>query len=448
MPPRRSRPAADDEEDEEETTPRRLHPPAGRSPRKGHRRPPPRRWDADDEEDEDDDADDDDDDLPLSPRRRGRRTAEEGPPGKDPVYFRARDSVYFEPLLAVAIMAVLLAGLFAYTQNWPPMYVVESNSMQHGASDQLGLINTGDLVLAQKVSITDVTPYEVGLQTGYTTYGEFGDVVLYHPNGDTSVAPIIHRALLYIEVDSDGTYSFPALAGQACGNATDAVYSVSSTSTGCGAVHVSGTLTLYHVGWRSVLVSVDLASLGRMTGLLTMGDNNFDPTNSSIGDPDQPGLSTLVQPSWVVGVARGMLPWFGSLKLLTDGRSGEVPSQSWEWMGLTVVGLILVALGIHWFLRAEGIEDERRKADEAEARRAAGGRRSSSGRWHWPHPIQDWRDEHDDEDEDDEDEPPSRSRRSAEPPRRRSWFGGGRPKPAVGRRKRSKAHSSDSDDDL
>ncbi|HYK93425.1 MAG TPA: S26 family signal peptidase [Thermoplasmata archaeon] len=442
MPPRRSSRDPDEEDDDDDRPRKASRSAPRRAARRSHPRPPPRRWDEDEDDEEEEDEEEDDD----GPRPSHRRSAEETPP-KEPVFFRARDSTFFELLVAVAVLAILLAALFAYTQNFPPMYVVESDSMQHGSSDVLGLINTGDLVLAQKVPASQLTTYETGAQTGYTTYGEYGDVILYHPDGITGGAPIIHRAILFIQVNSDGSSSFPTLAGEPCGSAPNAVYSVSTTANGCGTDHVSGTLTLYHVGWRSVTVQVDLASLGGSSGFLTMGDNNFDPANDSIGDPDQPALSSLVEPGWVLGVARGMLPWFGAVKLLVSGNAGEVPPQSWEWMGLSVVGLILVALGIHWLLRAEGIEDERRKEDDEAARRSAGrGRRT--GRWHWPHPLRDWGDRQDGESDDEEEgSPPPRSRTHETRPPRRSWFGG-RPKPEVGRRHSSTHRSRDSDDDL
>ncbi len=428
---------SDPDDDEEEDEPLRRLPRSGggrRSARSG--RPSVRRW-SDEEED--------DEDLP----RRHRRSAGEDetvPAGKAPVYFRARDSVYFEPLVAAAIIVVLLAALFAYTQNWPPMYVVESSSMQHGGGDQVGLINTGDLVLAQKVDLSQLTSYERGAQVGYSTYGEYGDVLLYHPNGITSGAPIIHRAILYIVVNPNGSYSFPDLDNQPCGGAANAVYAVSANPSGCGTVGVaSGTLELFHVGWRSVTVAVDLASLGGSSGFLTMGDNNVDPANTSLGNPDQPYLSTLVQPGWVLGVARGMLPWFGSVKLLLDGNAAEVPSQSWQFLALTIVGLVLMAFGVHFLLREAGVEDERRKAEEAEARKREGPR--SRGGWHWPRPLWGWKEEDDEEeDEDDEEERPRGRHAAREPPPRRSFFGG-RPKPVVGRSPRSRSHRRSSDDD-
>ncbi|HKS59716.1 MAG TPA: S26 family signal peptidase, partial [Thermoplasmata archaeon] len=154
-----------------------------------------------DEEEEEEDEDDGEDDEERPPRRRrsrrhGRPAVQEWTPeptdedaqGEDdedlahyriprhwtkerwPIFFRARDSLYFEPLVALAIIVVLLVSLWAFTQNWPPMYVVESSSMQHGGNDQLGLINTGDIVLAQKLPLSEIQPYVVGLVSGYVTY--------------------------------------------------------------------------------------------------------------------------------------------------------------------------------------------------------------------------------------------------------------------------------------
>ncbi len=279
----------------------------------------------------------------------------------EPIYFRARDSWYFEPLLALAIIVLLLVSLWAYTQNWPPVYVVESDSMQHGSDDHVGLINTGDLVLAQKIPPADVVPYVLGAQEGFVTYGEYGDVILYHPNGDLAATPIIHRALVYLEWDaSDLTYSVPALVGQPCGSASNAVYSVTSSANGCGATHMTGTLTLYRIGWRNLTVPIDLSSLGHYSGFITLGDNNRLTDQAD-------GLSGLVKPGWVLGVARGMIPWVGALKLLVSGRASEVPVQSWQFLTLSFVGIVLAGLGVHYLFRAEGVEDPRRKRQEEEA---------------------------------------------------------------------------------
>ncbi len=439
-----------DEEDEEE--PRRRPRPVRPTRPRSAPPTPVQRWRGPEGGDEDDEEPDE---LPRS--RRWRPAGE-----KPPIFWRARDSLYFEPLVALAIIVLLIVGLFAYTQNWPPIYVVESRSMQHGTTDILGLINTGDLVLAQKVSLSTIVPYVIGLETGYHTYGEYGDVLLYHPNGGGQT-PIIHRAILYLDWNpSSQSYNIPDLNGLACGNASNAVYATPGTPGGCGTTGLRGTLELYHIGWRSANVSVDLASpaLGGHSGFLTMGDNNVACAGAScVGNPDQSGgttpqISELVEPGWIIGVARGMVPWFGSVKLLLEGNAGEVPPQSWEFLGLTVSGVILLGFGIHYALRAEGIETPLRKQEEEEAA-AEGGppppndeddeddkvserpRRFSDTLRPWRHPASD---------EEEPTTPPApRGRHRAAAPDRPSPSRRGRPRPHIRRSEKSRRRPKDED---
>ena len=421
--PARRRPDPDDAEDrdapEEEARTAPRHASRRRSRNRGPAREAPRAWSIDGDEEEGTTA-------------ASVPTSEEEEPGlfhrtKRPVFFRARDAWWFEPLVALMIIVVLLAGLYAYTSNWPPMYVVESASMQHGTNDLVGLINTGDLVLAQQVPTDAIVPYEVGMQTGYTTYGEFGDVLLYHPNGDTRPAPIIHRAILYLTYDPNGSYNAPELGGLPCGHAADRAY-LAATPSGCGTVGLRGSLELFHVGWQSVTVNITLGDLGQHSGFLTMGDNNINP-GTGTGDQDQPGLSTLVAPAWIVGVARGMIPWVGSLKLLLGGDSSEVPSQSWAFLGISIAAVFLLGALIHFGLRAEGIEDERRKALEEEEAEASEPTSRLGG-------LRAWFSRTSDDDDDIErptgDEEVPRERRGRRKSGR-SILPGGRPRPAVRR---------------
>ena len=412
----------DEEDEEEEEPPRRRRRPSRRPP--GPRPGPPRRWRGPENEDEQEEA-------PTSWTVPGKRE-------RSPVFWRARDSLYFEPLVALAVIVILLVSLWAYTGNWPPVYVVESQSMQHGSNDVLGLINAGDLVLAQKIPASSITPYVVGLSTGYSTYGEHGDVLLYHPNGDTSSTPIIHRAIVYFEWNATtDSYSAPELAGLPCGTANGAVYSPCGTSD----IRDGSSLSFYHVGWRpiSFTLTVTQATFGDHSGFLTMGDNNTEPDQSV-------GFSSLVEPGWIIGVARGMIPWFGAVKLLLEGNGGYVPAQSWEFLGLTVAGVILLAFGIHYALRAEGVETPLRKEEEEAARaerELEDEEEEKEGPPHgWLRSLRPWhRDE--EEDEDEVTPPPrrrfslSKSRPSTEPGRR------GRPRPRVRRGDRADRRSRD-----
>ncbi|MFG1529755.1 MAG: S26 family signal peptidase [Thermoplasmata archaeon] len=391
------------------------------------------------------------------------------------MYFRLRDSLLFEPLLALAIIVVLVVGAYAYTHNWPPVYIVESNSMQHGPDDVLGIINTGDIVFAQQVPVTSIVTYVDALhsgtsQSGFSTYGELGDVVLYHPNGGAGT-PIVHRALLYLEWNStDQSFSAPSLAGLPCGSAPGAVYSYGPPGgpDDCQWSHMTGDLHLYHIGWKSANVTLSLTSptVGTQSGFLTMGDDNCDTSTGRcysctsaapcIGEPDQGpiGLSSLVRPAWVIGVARGMIPWFGSLKLLLTGSSAEVPSQSFEYMGLTLIGIVLAALAIHLGVKALGSSEGRsglrgspEAADEAaeEEEEAPAPRRARSSRSARRAEDEETESGGDDEEDDEVDPPrvtrlaraavrPPAKRRARSDPKPESPTRRGRPRPSVQRR--------------
>jgi signal peptidase I len=429
----------DDELEPEDSAPRRRPTSSkhrGRSPKP---RRPVRKWEGS-PSDEDEPSDDE---LEPRPPRRSFLDRE-----SRPVYWRARDSLWFEPLIAVAIIVVLLVGLWAYTQNWPPVYVVESQSMQHGSNDVLGVINTGDLVLAQRIPTGDITPYVTGLQTGYSTYGEYGDVVLYSADGG-GTTPVIHRAILFLAWDSATlAYNATDLAGLPCGSGAGAVYMTTGTPGDCGTTDLRGTLELFHIGWQSIDVVLNLSSplLGEHSGFVTMGDNNLLPigctTNCVGGLPDQvDGLSTLVEPGWILGVARGMIPWFGALKLLLEGNAGNVPPQSWQYLGLTIVGLIALAFAVHYALRREGIEDERRKAEDAEAAAEAAARGPSRTR-RFLRALRPWKHSTDD-DEEAAPPPPKKSTRPVPPASGRHR---GRPAPKV-RRAPKKKTSDDPEDD-
>src|SRR2546427_2104456 len=108
-----------------------------------------------------------------------------------------QSSLLFARDLGVAflIVAIVMGLLFAYTQVWPPMVVVESESMQHASTtSSVGVIDTGDLVLVQAVRAkSDLTTYVEARAMGYETYSNFGDVIIFHaPGRSLDQTPIIH----------------------------------------------------------------------------------------------------------------------------------------------------------------------------------------------------------------------------------------------------------------
>ncbi len=117
--------------------------------------------------------------------------------------------------IAAAIVIVIILGLFAYSGLWPPLVVVESESMQHSdTTSYIGVIDTGDLVVVKTISsLSEIKTYVSSLNEGYQTYGDYGDVVIYNRDGSVLAKPVIHRAIVELEFNST-SYSFdiPSLA--------------------------------------------------------------------------------------------------------------------------------------------------------------------------------------------------------------------------------------------
>ena len=107
-------------------------------------------------------------------------------------------------VVALVVVAVVLGSLYVYGGRWPPMVVVESESMQHDDElSYIGVIDTGDLTLVRTLDNAGAPRTWVeGRDGDHRTYGEFGDVIIYHKNGQTQTTPIIHRAVVRIEYDA------------------------------------------------------------------------------------------------------------------------------------------------------------------------------------------------------------------------------------------------------
>ena len=244
--------------------------------------------------------------------------------------------------IAAAVVALVLLAMYAYTGQWPPLVVIESDSMMHGDENHshIGTIDTGDLVLVQKVdSIADVVTYTEGYVSGHRTYGDYGDVIVYEPDGSEIATPIIHRAMIYLEVnDDESSYRSDSLRALSASK-----WSTSNPTDTWD--HITGAIYIYHVGYKDRVVVIDTDSLGfpLRSGFITKGDHN-----DAI---DQPGRSDNVELSWIVGKARGEIPWFGLLKLWsTHTLKSAAPANSvtnlWICLGLMILAPIIIDVGL------------------------------------------------------------------------------------------------------
>jgi len=110
--------------------------------------------------------------------------------------FNESDNFWIELLrdfLYVATVGVILASISQIAFGlWMPMVAVESGSM-------FPHIHIGDIIFDQSINRTEITTHEIGKQNGYTSFGDYGDVILYKRYGRDDTTSITHRAMYYVE---------------------------------------------------------------------------------------------------------------------------------------------------------------------------------------------------------------------------------------------------------
>jgi signal peptidase len=251
--------------------------------------------------------------------------------------------------VAVLIVLIVLGAIFAYTRVWPPMVVVESSSMQHSNDvSYVGVIDTGDLVLVQSAPLrSDVITWVEGKVTGYMTYSNYGDVIIF--NTDRSSTPIIHRAIFWMNYNATTkSFDIPDLVRlglNALWGGFNANGSAVRSPRG-----LNGTIWLAQFGWRGDLnVTFNLRTsflnypARSHDGYVTFGDNNAYSMGGSY-DP------TPVLQESIIGKARGELPWFGLIKLTLAPSSNScchgwgdlsAPKNSWDSLLFTLLLIII-----------------------------------------------------------------------------------------------------------
>jgi signal peptidase I len=193
-------------------------------------------------------------------------------------------------LVAVFVVLIVLSVLWGYTGQWfgAPMVAIESGSMMHldEPFGRIGTIDAGDMVLLVKVdSFDDILTRGMEREkgdNGFTSYGEYGDVIVYRKYGELDAEQIIHRAMCWVEANDDGTYTVDS-------------YDLTNVSS----------ITIPELGLSKYKPT--------HSGYITKGDN--PRTNDRC---DQAGgiCSEPIQLDWVTGKARGEIPWVGTLNLL------------------------------------------------------------------------------------------------------------------------------------
>lgn len=246
-----------------------------------------------------------------------------------------------ESIAIVLITVLIVGGLYGYIQYEsdvdPTFTNVKSQSMQHSHTSQIGLIDTGDMVIlknkdaCERDSYGQLMTYVEGSKTNYSSFGQYGTVVVYERDNSTTADPIIHRLILWLDYnESTGHWSASSLSD----------YDDWTCTSGDDYTDLSGTLTLKDVGYSSKNVSIDLDRLAEKaphSGYLTMGDNAennyFDQLTIVIG---------LVTENQINSVAWIEVPWGGIIKLIMSGNNEVIDT----WVPNSISCMIISALAL------------------------------------------------------------------------------------------------------
>jgi signal peptidase len=173
--------------------------------------------------------------------------------------FRASNNLWVSltrDLLFVAGMIVLFMLISQIALGTPrPAVAVESGSM-------LPNIGIGDVVIIQSFDKTSIHTYEAGLVSGYKSFDNYGDVILYRKYGSTTETPIIHRAMYWVDEGEP--------------------------------MWVNGPLAPH-------------------SGYITKGDNQ--QTNIYVDQATDTSRLQPIKEEWIIGVARWHIPWLGYISL-------------------------------------------------------------------------------------------------------------------------------------
>ncbi len=221
-------------------------------------------------------------------------------------------------VIAVLIIILILISITLYSGVFPPASVVESYSMEHSNKWQYGIIDEGTIVFVKKATrINEIKTYVNGKESNYKSYGEFGNVILYHDYNNGKI--IIHRAMFYLYWNN----SIPEILG----------YHNQSYIT----VNKNFIL-MKDVGYAHRNLIVNISGFKNDSGFITVGDHNlaclpdyspyYNKTYNAYYASDQ-FLFHLkpVKLSDIVGIAYGYIPWYGLIKLNIMRAEGKWPVE-------------------------------------------------------------------------------------------------------------------------
>ena len=245
-------------------------------------------------------------------------------------------------LWVIGVVGSIALLLFLICGTWPAVVTIESESM-------VPHMNVGDLVVVvQKDRFGDLQTWDDGNKTGYRKFGDYGDVIIYRPNGITdfwaSVGllpfskqhPIIHRAMTYTEPGNPVPSYLNIYRGSVTptgylpltvrGTTTNGfqILTPSNTSLPPNFTPASTDISMRTPEGNFVLPATQIvpdagyvrnsSTLTAHGGYITKGDNNNFSDQGYLSLPGAPTVEP-VEKEWVVGKALFTVPYVGLLPL-------------------------------------------------------------------------------------------------------------------------------------
>ncbi len=264
-----------------------------------------------------------------------------------------------ELLWVAAVVAGIALALFLISGTWPAVVTIESESM-------VPHMNVGDLVFVVSADrFGELQTWESGRTSGYVKYDDYGDVLIYAPNGAEGslipglgggIHPIIHRALAETPDQSNIPVYYYFFRGTSSPDEYLPARIIENAwvlDDGIVVARIENGIIIpdpqNSTPDQGYILTTDLVA--EYGGYITKGDNNVRSDQGSLLSRTELGIIQPVRDEWVVGKALFAIPLLGYIPL-----------------NIIPVAIILIVLMLVWELY--------QKQKSSSGKKKAGGKRS------------------------------------------------------------------------
>jgi signal peptidase I len=252
-------------------------------------------------------------------------------------------SIARDLLWVICVVGGIALALYLICGTWPAVVTIESGSM-------IPNMNIGDLVVVVDGNrFGELQTWDDGKVSGYKKFNDYGDVIIYRPNGITDMwasigllplskqHPIIHRAITWTDAGNPVPTYINIYRGEvtptgylplSIAGETTTGFRILSTGTGTPAANYTPgakDLIMRNVSGENYVLPADAMvqdsgyvmntrTVTSHGGYITKGDNNYASDQGSLA-LENIGTIEPVEKEWVIGKALFTVPYVGLLPL-------------------------------------------------------------------------------------------------------------------------------------